>query len=92
MNAKDLHQAEAGIAQRLREIRQARNLTQVELAALAGTTQATIQKIENGKSRRPRVLVELAVALEVNPAWLQWGERFAPIWISTEEGMRYGMV
>lgn len=77
MNAKDLNQAEAGIGQRLRQIRQARHFTQVELAALAGTTQASIQKIENGVSIRPRILPALAVALEVNPAWLQWGEPYA---------------
>lgn len=87
MNAKDLHQAEVGVGQRLRQIRQARNLTQVELADLAGTTQATIQKIENGASKRPRNLVDLAVALDVNPAWLQWGEPYAWRWVGVDEPM-----
>ena len=74
MNSKELHQAEGKIGQRLRKLRRDRDLTQEELAALAGTNQAVVQKIENGKSKRPRIL---AVALEVNPAWLQWGEPYA---------------
>ena len=77
MDLKKLHQAEGKIGQRLRKLRRDRDLTQEELADLAGTNQAVIQKIENGKSTRPRILAELAVALEVNPAWLQWGEPFA---------------
>ena len=41
------------------------------------TNQAVIQKIENGKSRQPRIVEGLAIALEVNPAWLQWGVPYA---------------
>ena len=77
MTLKELHQAEGKSGQRLRQLRLERSLTQEELAALAGTKQAVIQKIENGKSRRPRILAELAVVLEVNPAWIQWGEPYA---------------
>jgi len=77
MNLKKLHQAEREIGQRLRQTRHERSLIQEELAALAGTKQAVIQKIENGHSKRPRILAELAIALEVNPAWLQWGEPYA---------------
>ena len=40
---------------------------------MAHTTQAVIQKIENGKSLRPRNIVALAKALEVDPAWLMFG-------------------
>ena len=77
MTPNELHQAECNIGQRLRQTRLKRSLTQEELAALAGTKQAVIQKIENGHSKRPRVLADLAIALEVNPAWLQWGEPYA---------------
>jgi transcriptional regulator with XRE-family HTH domain len=69
--------AEAGVAQRLRALRIAKGLTQSQLAELAGTNQAVIQKIENGKSIRPRCIAALAVALVVNPAWLAWGDRYA---------------
>ena len=77
MDLQELNQAEDKIGQRLRKLRRDRELTQEELAALAGTNQAVIQKIENGKSTRPRILAELAVVLKVNPAWLQWGEPYA---------------
>jgi len=83
MTLKELNQAEVKIGQRLRQTRLERSLTQEELAALAGTNQAVIQKIENGHSKRPRVLADLAVALEVNPAWLQWGEPFAAVQVNS---------
>lgn len=69
--------AEAGVGERLRTLRTAKGLTQTQLADLAGTNQAVIQKIENGKSIRPRRLAALAVVLGVNPAWLAWGEPYA---------------
>jgi len=54
-----------------------RGLTQMDLAALANTNQSVIQKIENNESRQPRIMEDLVIALEVNPAWLQWGEPYA---------------
>jgi transcriptional regulator with XRE-family HTH domain len=65
------------IGSRLRMVRLEKDHTQTELGEMAGTTQASIQKIENGKSSRPRMIMELAEALDVNPAWLQFGEPFA---------------
>jgi len=67
--------------------------TQEQLAMLAGTNQAVIQKIENGKSLRPRKIDSIAAVLEVNPAWLMFGETetspitedardFAEAWLS----------
>ena len=73
----ELQQAKLSIGTRLREARISKGLTQVELGKLAGTNQAAIQKIENGKVWNPPVVAELASALGVNPAWLQWGEPFA---------------
>ena len=51
--------------------------TQDQLAKEAGTNQAVIQKIENGKSLRPRQIMRIAEVLNVNPAWLQFGEPWA---------------
>lgn len=68
-----LREAERRIGERLRETRQSFGLTQHELAVTAGTNQAVIQKIENGHSIRPRILIDLGIVLEVNPAWLQFG-------------------
>jgi transcriptional regulator with XRE-family HTH domain len=79
-----LHQAEGKIGQRLRQLRLERSLTHEELDALAGTKQAVIQKIENGHSKRPRILADLAIALGVNPAWLQWGEPYALKYLDQE--------
>lgn len=61
------------LAGRLRNRRKAFGWTQVQLAETVGTSQAVIQKIENGKSLRPRILEELAAALEVSPSWLMFG-------------------
>ena len=65
------------LAARLRSLRRDANLTQEELAKRAGTNQSVIQKIENGRSEHPRCIIELAKALNINPAWLQFGEQFA---------------
>ena len=77
MDHETLQQAEAGIGQRIKELRLDCSLTQEDLAALADTDQAVIQKIEKGKSIRPRNLPELVVALKVYPAWLRWCEPYA---------------
>ena len=47
--------------------------TQHQLAAAVGTSQAVIQRIEAGKCNHPRILNELAEALDVSPAWLMFG-------------------
>lgn len=86
MITKDiLKVSESGGGERLRQARQTLGLTQQQLADKAGTNQAVIQKIENGHSIRPRVLVELGVALEVNPAWLQFGDLCAAKGLPEEE-------
>jgi transcriptional regulator with XRE-family HTH domain len=64
---------------RLRRKRRERGWTQEELALRAGTNQAVIQKIENGKSLRPRKIDQIAQVLEVNPAWLMFGEKSASV-------------
>ncbi len=61
------------LATRLRTARKRRAWTQQELATRAFTTQAVIQKIEFGKSLRPRNIVAIAGALEVEPSWLMFG-------------------
>ncbi len=65
-----------GIGIRLREARTARGLTQAELGKLAGLNQTIVQRIENGMLWHPSVVSELAVAMNVTPAWVQWGEPF----------------
>ena len=65
------------IGLRLRSARREKGLTQDELAREADTNQAAIQKIENGKSLRPRNIMDISKVLNVNPAWLQFGEPWA---------------
>ena len=62
------------LGERLRFRRRELGLTQDELALLWGTNQAVIQKIENGKSLRPRKLDVIADALNITPAWLLYGD------------------
>lgn len=59
---------------RLRMKRKEMGWTQEQLAVKAGTTQAVIQKIENGKSLRPRKIEKIAEPLGVLPAWLMFGD------------------
>lgn len=65
------------LGQRMRFKRLEKGWTQEQLAAQAGTNQAVIQKIENGKSLRPRKIDRIAMVLDVNPAWLMFGDEAA---------------
>ena len=62
------------LGQRMRYKRLDHGWTQEQLAARAGTNQAVIQKIENGKSLRPRKIDQIAEVLGVNPSWLMFGD------------------
>ena len=61
------------LANRLKEARLLRGLTQKGLADLVGVSQAAIQKIEGGKANQTTKIVEIAKALSVNPEWLSSG-------------------
>ena len=73
----ELQKARRGIGIRLREARAARGLTQAELGKLAGFDQAVVRDVEDGVLWHPNVVSELAVAMGLTPAWLQWGEPFS---------------
>ena len=62
------------LGERLRHKRKEMGWTQEQLAARAGTTQAVIQKIENGKSLRPRKIDKIAEPRGGLPAWLMFGD------------------
>jgi transcriptional regulator with XRE-family HTH domain len=86
MNAQIYHHRFMdSLGARLRRKRREKGWTQEQLAIKAGTNQAVIQKIENGKSLRPRKINEIAKVLEVNPAWLMFGDRSANF---SEEAMK----
>ena len=64
---------ETNLAERLKQARINKGLTQKSLADLIGVSQAAIQKIETGKAANTTRLVDLAKALNVRPEWLSGG-------------------
>lgn len=58
------------LAERLKYIRKINNLSQIELAEIAGTTQQAIQQAECGKAQSPRYLHKLSLALDLPYEWL----------------------
>ncbi|WP_431644620.1 helix-turn-helix domain-containing protein [Enterobacter asburiae] len=62
------------ISQRIKQKREEMNLSQDQLAKLAGMRQQSLQAIESGATKRPRYLVELANALNCKPEWLLFGD------------------
>ncbi|MEM9469879.1 MAG: helix-turn-helix domain-containing protein, partial [Pseudomonadota bacterium] len=54
--------------------RKLRDLSQAQLAEMAGTTQQAIQQAEKGRARQPRYLHQLAQALDVPANWMVVGE------------------
>ncbi|TNZ90917.1 DNA-binding protein [Vibrio parahaemolyticus] len=67
------------IAVRLKQRREELDLTQEELANLAGIKQQTIQSIESGRTRKPRDIVSIADALKCSPNWLLNGGSVIPL-------------
>jgi transcriptional regulator with XRE-family HTH domain len=60
--------AEVPMKMRVRELREARYLSQAELAQRAGITKTALLNIEHGRSKpMPRTIRGLAAALEVHP-------------------------
>ncbi|MEY0543937.1 LexA family protein [Providencia rettgeri] len=67
------------LATRVKQRRTELSLTQVELAERAGISQQSVESIENGRTRKPRNIIELAKALQCNPEWLVNGKNIMPI-------------
>ncbi|EJT2168083.1 LexA family transcriptional regulator [Salmonella enterica subsp. enterica serovar Cerro] len=61
------------ISSRVKSKRIQLGLNQAELAQKIGTSQQSIEQLENGKTKRPRFLPELASALGVSVDWLLKG-------------------
>ncbi len=65
---------------RLEATRRRRVLTQAELAQAAGVALITVTRLENNagsSSPRPETVRRLAKALDVDPAWLLFGDEIA---------------
>jgi len=61
------------LAKRLKYARDLKGLTQEELAQMAKTTQDVITKIEQGKTKQPRSIEQIAKVLNKSAAWLLFG-------------------
>ena len=61
------------LGKRLRYARKKAGLTLESLGDMVGMTKGTILHIENDNTKNPRRLPELAKAMNVSPAWLQFG-------------------
>jgi phage repressor protein C with HTH and peptisase S24 domain len=62
------------IGARAKAARKLAGMSQIEAATASGVTQSDISKIERGETERPRGLLALARAYNVNPTWLDLGE------------------
>src|SRR5687767_13398602 len=58
------------LADRLKYVRRLKDLTQDEMADLAGTTQQAVQQAEAGQARNPRYLHRLSIELDIPFEWL----------------------
>lgn len=61
------------IAERIRKLRTALGMTQLQVAELASTSQTALQKIEAGITKNPRNLERLAEVLQTSPEYLRFG-------------------
>lgn len=60
-------------AERLAFLRDEHQLTQAQLAAKSGLSQATIGNLETGRNKGTKKILELAKALKITPEWLIQG-------------------
>ncbi|WP_445497917.1 LexA family protein [Photorhabdus sp. SF281] len=67
------------LACRFKSRRIALDMTQTEVAVIAGVSQQSIESIESGRTRKPRNLLDLARALKCSPDWLLNGENVMPL-------------
>jgi transcriptional regulator with XRE-family HTH domain len=66
-----------GLGDRIRKLREAKNMSQTELAKAAGVSQATISDAETGETKsgiRALTLLRIAAALDTNPEYLRTGK------------------
>lgn len=61
------------LADRLKIAREKMGLSQAQLGEKIGLSQQSVAKIENGETRQPRKIKEIANALNVSQKWLQLG-------------------
>lgn len=65
-----IDQSAKGVGNRIRKRRKALRLSQLDLATILDCPQQTVDGWEQGKSRRPRILLEISKALCTTQEWL----------------------
>lgn len=63
----------SSLAERIRLAMSQAGITQAELAKQSNLSQGAINKLVSGKAKSSKGLLAIALALDVNPRWLQWG-------------------
>ncbi len=63
------------LAERVRERRDVLGITQTELADKIGIKQQSVASIENGETKNPRKIFEIAQALKCSVHWLKTGQQ-----------------
>ena len=66
------------LGERIKAARKAIGLTQVELSSVSGVRQSSISELESGVTPSTRHILEIAMALKVDPMWLKFGEGNTP--------------
>lgn len=61
------------LAERLHQLLKEQKITEVELGKQVGISQQAINKIVKGETQKPRHLIAIAAALQVDPIWLLTG-------------------
>lgn len=74
------------LADRLKYLRRLKDLTQKDLADIAGTTQQAIQQAEAGKAQNPRYLHRISLELGISFEWLAMN--ISPEEVSPGKGRR----
>ena len=64
---------------RLKFARKVRGISQIELAKKVGISQQGVQRLEVGKVKNTRRLVQIAYFLDVSLEWLMFGEGVPPV-------------
>ena len=77
LRVNDITEAHRYMGRRLWQVRMEHSYSLEKVAELAGCDREIIEWTESGVMPRPCHLVQIALALKVNPAWLQFGEPFA---------------
>ena len=62
---------------RIRQVREELGMTKKQLAALCHYTENAVIHFEYDRVRQPTKIHSIAVALNVNPAWLAFGDEWA---------------